>query len=122
MLTHVVFLNNSACTDHSGVPHAVGEIWKTSSSDCCMHKCVDSDTIAAVEYMCSVNYDVRCQRFGEVALIVPDDQSCCHQKVCSKYSCIFQYLNGFLLEKTTTRADVLFLKCIFLKKNHTSGK
>ncbi|KAM3850931.1 otogelin [Vipera latastei] len=72
-----------ACTDHSGVPHAVGEIWKTSSSDCCMHKCVDSDTIAAVEYICSVNYDVRCQRFGEVALIVPDDQSCCHQKVCT---------------------------------------
>ncbi|KAG8125741.1 hypothetical protein E2320_020853 [Naja naja] len=68
--------------DHSGVPHAVGEIWKTSSSDCCMHKCVDSDTITAVEYNCSVNYDVRCQRFGEVALIVPDDQSCCHQKVC----------------------------------------
>ncbi|KAK9410053.1 otogelin-like [Crotalus adamanteus] len=72
-----------ACTDHSGVPHAVGEIWKSSSSDCCMHKCVDSDTIAAVEYNCSVNYDVRCQRFGEVALIVPDDQSCCHQKVCT---------------------------------------
>uniref|UniRef100_A0A8C7E3R6 Otogelin n=1 Tax=Naja naja TaxID=35670 RepID=A0A8C7E3R6_NAJNA len=72
-----------ACTDHSGVPHAVGEIWKTSSSDCCMHKCVDSDTITAVEYNCSVNYDVRCQRFGEVALIVPDDQSCCHQKVCT---------------------------------------
>ncbi|XP_058017509.1 otogelin [Ahaetulla prasina] len=72
-----------ACTDHSGVPRAVGEIWKTSSSDCCMHKCVDSDTIAAVEYNCSVNYDVRCQRFGEVALIVPDDQSCCHQKVCT---------------------------------------
>ncbi|XP_039200580.1 otogelin isoform X3 [Crotalus tigris] len=72
-----------ACTDHSGVPHAVGEIWKSSSSDCCMHKCVDSNTIAAVEYNCSVNYDVRCQRFGEVALIVPDDQSCCHQKVCT---------------------------------------
>uniref|UniRef100_A0A670XNK2 Otogelin n=1 Tax=Pseudonaja textilis TaxID=8673 RepID=A0A670XNK2_PSETE len=72
-----------ACTDHSGVPHAVGEIWKTSSSDCCMHKCVDSDTITAVEYNCSVNYDVRCQRFGEVALIVPDDQSCCLQKVCT---------------------------------------
>ncbi|KAM6459125.1 otogelin [Liasis olivaceus] len=72
-----------ACTDNSGVPHAVGEIWKTSSSNCCMHKCVDSDTIAAVEYNCSVNYDFGCQRFGEVASIVPDDQSCCHQKVCT---------------------------------------
>uniref|UniRef100_A0A8C5S979 Otogelin n=1 Tax=Laticauda laticaudata TaxID=8630 RepID=A0A8C5S979_LATLA len=72
-----------ACTDHFGVPHAVGEIWKTSSRDCCMHKCVDSDTITAVEYNCSVNYDVRCQRFGEVALIVPDGQSCCLHKVCT---------------------------------------
>ncbi|XP_025025529.1 otogelin [Python bivittatus] len=72
-----------ACTDNSGVPRAVGEIWKTSSSNCCMHKCVDSDTIAAVEYNCSINYDFGCQRFGEVASIVPGDQSCCHQKVCT---------------------------------------
>ncbi|XP_033009673.1 otogelin isoform X2 [Lacerta agilis] len=72
-----------ACTDTSGVPHALGETWKTSRSGCCMHKCVDNETIAPVEYNCSANNDLECQRFGEVALIVPDDHSCCHQKVCT---------------------------------------
>ncbi|XP_053101565.1 otogelin [Hemicordylus capensis] len=72
-----------ACTDSSGMPHAVGEIWKTSLTGCCMHKCVDHETIAPVEYNCSIRHDLECQRFGEVALIVPDDQSCCHQKVCT---------------------------------------
>ncbi|XP_044282027.1 otogelin [Varanus komodoensis] len=72
-----------ACTDSSGVPHALGETWKTSQSGCCMHKCVDNDTIAPVEFNCSVSSDLECQRFGEVALIIPDDQSCCHQKVCT---------------------------------------
>ncbi|XP_062974484.1 otogelin [Elgaria multicarinata webbii] len=72
-----------ACTDSSGVPHALGETWKTSQSGCCIHKCIDNETIAPVEYNCSVSYDLECKRFGEVALIVPDDQSCCHQKVCT---------------------------------------
>ncbi|XP_061466216.1 otogelin isoform X3 [Rhineura floridana] len=72
-----------ACTDISGVPHALGETWKTSHSGCCMHKCVDNETIVPVEYNCSVNNDLECHRFGEVALIAPDDQSCCQQKVCT---------------------------------------
>ncbi|CAM4585048.1 unnamed protein product [Caretta caretta] len=71
-----------ACTDSSGAPHAVGEIWKTSLSGCCMHKCVDNETIIPVEYNCSDVHDLDCQRFGEMALIVPDDQTCCPQKIC----------------------------------------
>uniref|UniRef100_A0A8C6Y166 Otogelin n=1 Tax=Naja naja TaxID=35670 RepID=A0A8C6Y166_NAJNA len=104
-----------ACTDHSGVPHAVGEIWKTSSSDCCMHKCVDSDTITAVEYNCSVNYDVRCQRFGEVALIVPDDQSCCHQKVCMCSFCfindVYEHLSILFVSLSFLEIAILFKAC-----------
>ncbi|XP_077177718.1 otogelin isoform X2 [Paroedura picta] len=72
-----------ACTDSFGVPHALGETWKTSLSGCCMYRCVDNDTITPVEYNCSVSQEVECQHFGEVALIVPDDQTCCPQKVCT---------------------------------------
>lgn len=75
-----------ACTDSSGAPHAVGEIWRTSLSGCCMQKCVDSETIIPVEYNCSEIHNLECQRFAEVALLVPDDQTCCPQKICSKYS------------------------------------
>ncbi|NWT85458.1 OTOG protein, partial [Lanius ludovicianus] len=71
-----------ACTDSSGTPHAVGEIWKTSLSGCCMQKCVDSETIVPVEYNCSEIHNLECQRFAEVALLVPDDQTCCPQKIC----------------------------------------
>uniref|UniRef100_A0A8C0AS39 Otogelin n=1 Tax=Buteo japonicus TaxID=224669 RepID=A0A8C0AS39_9AVES len=71
-----------ACTDSSGAPHAVGEIWKTSLSGCCMQKCVDSETIIPVEYDCSAIHDLDCQRFAEVALLVPGDQTCCPQKIC----------------------------------------
>ncbi|NWW53948.1 OTOG protein, partial [Pedionomus torquatus] len=71
-----------ACTDSSGAPHAVGEIWKTSLSGCCMQKCIDSETIIPVEYNCSDSHNLDCQRFGEVALLVPDDQTCCPQKIC----------------------------------------
>ncbi|NWZ68155.1 OTOG protein, partial [Acrocephalus arundinaceus] len=70
-----------ACTDSSGAPHAVGEIWRTSLSGCCMQKCVDSETIIPVEYNCS-EIHLECQRFAEVALLVPDDQTCCPQKIC----------------------------------------
>ncbi|XP_054825974.1 otogelin [Eublepharis macularius] len=72
-----------ACTDISGVPRALGETWKTSLSGCCMYKCVDNETITPVEYNCSVSHDAECKHFGEVALIVPDDQTCCPQKVCT---------------------------------------
>ncbi|NWU60355.1 OTOG protein, partial [Pterocles burchelli] len=71
-----------ACTDSSGAPHAVGEIWKTSLSGCCMQKCVDSETIIPVEYNCSDIHSLDCQRFAEVALLVPGDQTCCPQKIC----------------------------------------
>ncbi|NXP41215.1 OTOG protein, partial [Leiothrix lutea] len=71
-----------ACTDSSGAPHAVGETWRTSLSGCCMQKCVDSETIVPVEYNCSEIHNLECQRFAEVALLVPDDQTCCPQKIC----------------------------------------
>ncbi|NXX78993.1 OTOG protein, partial [Urocolius indicus] len=71
-----------ACTDSSGVPRAVGEIWKTSLSGCCMQKCVDSETIIPVEYNCSAIHNADCKRFAEVALLVPGDQTCCPQKIC----------------------------------------
>ncbi|NWV38253.1 OTOG protein, partial [Grantiella picta] len=71
-----------ACTDSSGTPHAVDEIWKTSLSGCCMQKCVDSETIIPVEHNCSDIHNLDCQRFAEVALLVPDDQTCCPQKIC----------------------------------------
>ncbi|KFQ22082.1 Otogelin, partial [Merops nubicus] len=71
-----------ACTDSSGAPHAVGEIWETSLSGCCRQKCVDSETIIPVEYNCSDTHTLDCQRFAEVALLVPGDQMCCPQKIC----------------------------------------
>uniref|UniRef100_A0A8C3GR29 Otogelin n=1 Tax=Cairina moschata TaxID=8855 RepID=A0A8C3GR29_CAIMO len=71
-----------ACTDSSGAPHAVGEIWKTSLSGCCMEKCVDSETIIPMEYNCSDIHNIDCQRFAEVALLVPGDHTCCPQKIC----------------------------------------
>ncbi|KAM6069436.1 otogelin [Theristicus caerulescens] len=71
-----------ACTDSSGAPRAVGEIWTTSLSGCCMQKCVDSETIIPVEYNCSDIHNLQCQRFAEVALLVPGDQTCCPQKIC----------------------------------------
>ncbi|KAJ7412491.1 hypothetical protein WISP_96048 [Willisornis vidua] len=71
-----------ACTDSSGTPHAVGELWNTSLSGCCMQKCVGIETIIPVEYNCSETHSVECQRFAEVALHVPGDQMCCPQKIC----------------------------------------
>ncbi|RLW10114.1 hypothetical protein DV515_00002473 [Chloebia gouldiae] len=80
--TSVFCCPDLACTDSSGEPHAVGEIWRTSSSRCCMQKCVDSETIIPVEHNCSEIHSSECQRFAEVALLVPDDQTCCPQKIC----------------------------------------
>ncbi|NWR27824.1 OTOG protein, partial [Tachuris rubrigastra] len=71
-----------ACTDSLGTPHAVGEIWNTSLSGCCMQKCVDNEIIIPVEYNCSDTHNLDCQRFAEVALHVPGDQTCCPQKIC----------------------------------------
>ncbi|NXC66308.1 OTOG protein, partial [Anhinga anhinga] len=71
-----------ACTDSSGAPRAVGEIWRTSLNGCCMQKCVDSETIIPVEYNCSDIHNLDCRRYAEVALLVPGDQTCCPQKIC----------------------------------------
>ncbi|KFV57175.1 Otogelin, partial [Gavia stellata] len=71
-----------ACTDSSGAPRAIGEIWKTSLSGCCMQTCVDSETIIPVDYNCSDIHNLDCQRFAEVALLVPGDETCCPQKIC----------------------------------------
>ncbi|KAM4618094.1 otogelin [Discoglossus pictus] len=71
-----------ACTDSSGIPRSIGEVWKTSLTGCCMHKCIDNDTIIPVEYNCSESQELQCQRYGEVAVSVSDNQTCCPQKVC----------------------------------------
>ncbi|NWV58631.1 OTOG protein, partial [Malurus elegans] len=93
-----------ACTDSSGTPHAVGEIWKTSLSGCCMQKCVDSETIIPVEHNCSDIHNLDCQRFAEVALLVPDDQTCCPQKICicNKSLCELLIPECSALEKLVT--------------------
>ncbi|XP_029438960.1 otogelin [Rhinatrema bivittatum] len=71
-----------ACTDSSGIPRALGEVWATSLSGCCLHKCVDSETVIAVESNCTDTQELDCHAFGEMALIIPDNQTCCPQKVC----------------------------------------
>ncbi|NXB98224.1 OTOG protein, partial [Orthonyx spaldingii] len=93
-----------ACTDSSGTPHAVGEVWKTSLSGCCMQKCVDSETIIPVEHNCSEIHSLDCQRFAEVALLVPDDQTCCPQKmcICNQSLCELQIPECSSLEKLVT--------------------
>ncbi|NXR68822.1 OTOG protein, partial [Rhadina sibilatrix] len=93
-----------ACTDSSGAPRAVGEIWRTSLSGCCMQKCVDSETIIPVEYNCSESHNLECQRFAEVALFVPDDQTCCPQKICicNQSLCEFLIPECSSLEKLVT--------------------
>ncbi|NXB53713.1 OTOG protein, partial [Leucopsar rothschildi] len=71
-----------ACTDSSGAPRAVGEMWRTSSGGCCLQKCAGSGTIVPVEHNCSHIPSLECQRFAEVPLLVPDDLTCCPQKIC----------------------------------------
>lgn len=53
-----------------------------------MQKCVDSETIVPVEYDCSDIHNLHCQQFAEVALLVPSDETCCPQQICSKYASI----------------------------------
>ncbi|XP_053305200.1 otogelin [Spea bombifrons] len=71
-----------ACTDSAGIPRAIGEVWKTSLSGCCMHQCIDNETIIPVEQNCSGVVEPRCQRYGEVVVSIADPQTCCPQKVC----------------------------------------
>ncbi|XP_075423815.1 otogelin isoform X2 [Ascaphus truei] len=71
-----------ACTDSSGVPRAIGEVWKTSRTGCCLHKCIENETIIPVEYNCSDIQEPQCQGYGEVAVFIADNRTCCPQKVC----------------------------------------
>ncbi|XP_069481476.1 otogelin [Ambystoma mexicanum] len=79
---HCIPEEKCACTDNYGIPRALGEIWKTSSSGCCMQKCVDNGTVVPVEYPCSDVQELECERYGEMAIIVHDNQTCCPRKIC----------------------------------------
>ncbi|XP_072554297.1 otogelin [Paramormyrops kingsleyae] len=70
-----------ACTDSSGNPRALGEVWTTSRDGCCMYKC-DNDSIVPVEYDCTDVPQPVCRRMGEVAVSLADDKSCCPRKAC----------------------------------------
>ncbi|KAM8938753.1 LOW QUALITY PROTEIN: otogelin [Pelodytes ibericus] len=71
-----------ACTDSSGIPRAVGEVWTTSLSGCCMHKCIDNETIIPVEYNCSDVQEPQCLRYGEVTVSISENGTCCPRKAC----------------------------------------
>ncbi|KAJ1177085.1 hypothetical protein NDU88_002349 [Pleurodeles waltl] len=80
--THCIPEEKCACTDNFGNPRGVGDIWRTSHGGCCMQKCVDTDTVVPVEYSCADIQEVDCQRYGEMPIIVHDNETCCPQKVC----------------------------------------
>ncbi|XP_021575161.1 otogelin [Carlito syrichta] len=71
-----------ACTDSTGVPRAVGEIWNSSLSGCCQHQCQAPDTIVPVDLGCPGPRPESCPRFGEVALLLPTEDPCCLGTVC----------------------------------------
>ncbi|XP_041445566.1 otogelin [Xenopus laevis] len=71
-----------ACTDSSGTPRAIGEVWKTSHSGCCMYQCIDNETIVPIETNCSSMVEPPCLRYGEVLVSVSDSHSCCPERVC----------------------------------------
>ncbi|KAM5138248.1 otogelin [Mantella aurantiaca] len=71
-----------ACTDSSGIPREIGEIWNTSVNGCCMYQCAANESIIPVRYNCSDTRDVPCRRYGEVTVTVPDNQTCCPRQMC----------------------------------------
>ncbi|XP_044537742.1 otogelin [Gracilinanus agilis] len=71
-----------ACTDSVGVPRAVGEIWNSSLSGCCQDQCVAHNTIIPVDLGCPETLPGGCQRFGEVALMIPTEDPCCLSTIC----------------------------------------
>uniref|UniRef100_F6PH42 Otogelin n=1 Tax=Monodelphis domestica TaxID=13616 RepID=F6PH42_MONDO len=71
-----------ACTDSVGVPRAVGEIWNSSLSGCCQDQCVAYNTIIPVDLGCPETLSGGCQRFGEVALMIPTEDPCCLSTIC----------------------------------------
>ncbi|KAI5630251.1 otogelin, partial [Silurus asotus] len=70
-----------ACTDSSGVPRALGEVWRASVDGCCMYQC-ETDGIVPVEFECSEIPQPVCTRAGEISISLADDNSCCPQRVC----------------------------------------
>uniref|UniRef100_A0A3B3RBH6 Otogelin n=1 Tax=Paramormyrops kingsleyae TaxID=1676925 RepID=A0A3B3RBH6_9TELE len=78
-----------ACTDSSGNPRALGEVWTTSRDGCCMYKC-DNDSIVPVEYDCTDVPQPVCRRMGEVVTL-PVPHPClfsltvCNQTLCESY-------------------------------------
>ncbi|KAI1232574.1 Otogelin, partial [Lamprotornis superbus] len=93
-----------ACTDSSGTPRAVGEVWRTSPRGCCLQKCAGSDSITAVEHNCSGSLPLQCQRFAEVPVLVPDEQTCCpqHMCICNQSLCELLIPECSSLEKLVT--------------------
>ncbi|KAM3920248.1 otogelin [Leptodactylus fuscus] len=71
-----------ACTDSTGTPREIGEVWSTSEEGCCTYQCADNDTIIPVQHNCSNTYEPLCQRHGEVLVSISNDQDCCPQKLC----------------------------------------
>ncbi|XP_073514042.1 otogelin [Phyllobates terribilis] len=71
-----------ACTDATGTPREIGEVWRTSNSGCCAYRCVDNDTIIPVQHNCSNMEEPQCRRHGQVLVTVTREQTCCPQKLC----------------------------------------
>lgn len=78
------FAPTAACTDSTGVPRALGEIWNSSLSGCCQHQCQAQGTIVPVDVDCPGPRPESCPRFGEVALLVPTEDPCCLGAVCGE--------------------------------------
>ncbi|XP_075182586.1 otogelin [Anomaloglossus baeobatrachus] len=71
-----------ACTDGSGTPREIGEVWRTSGMECCTYQCVDNETVIPVPHNCSHTDQPQCRRHGEVVVTVTREQTCCPQKLC----------------------------------------
>lgn len=74
----------TACTDGTGAPREIGEVWRTSGGACCAYQCVDNDTIAPIQHNCSDPDELRCWRHGEVLVSISNERTCCPQKLCGK--------------------------------------
>ncbi|XP_056410310.1 otogelin-like [Hyla sarda] len=71
-----------ACTDGSGTPREIGEVWWTPGAGCCGYQCVDNDTIIPVQQNCSDPPEPQCRRHGEMLVSVSLQGKCCLQKLC----------------------------------------
>ncbi|XP_044126433.1 otogelin [Bufo gargarizans] len=71
-----------ACTDSTGTPREIGEVWRLSGAGCCAYQCVDNDTMVPIQLGCSDTEEPECRRYGEVLVSISHDQTCCPQKLC----------------------------------------